>query len=173
MTWANVRYVVAGLVVVGFLAWIVIGQVKHTVHPILIGRWGETLHECPSEDFPRDVLEEAVDLWRAEGFSIVIDCGAPSASIVIDPTVDIRASVDDLAIRHGVTGHLVLSADGEITGAATRMLPGPTVEWTAHEIGHQLGFAHPNFCPSGHVMHPHNAGTKDFRGHTAVDYYAP
>ena len=164
---------VAGvLVVAGFLTWIVVGQVKKTVRPMVLGHWGDALHVCPSEDFPGDVLEQAVDLWRGDGFDITIGCSVPFASIVIDPTVDIRDSVDDVGIQHGVT-KVTQTADGEITAAETRMLPGPTVAWTAHELGHQLGFGHPNFCPSGHVMHPHNPGIHDFRGHSAATYYDP
>jgi hypothetical protein len=161
---------VAGLAVcVCFGAWIVYGQLKETVEPKIVGHWTEPLRECPLDGVPRGYVDEAVFLWREAGYDVAVDCGPLQNAVMrVDPTVDLRDSVEDLGERHGVT-KVVQTVDGEIESADTRLMPGPTREWIAHEMGHQLGFAHPDFCPSGHVMHPHRPGLKDFRGHARID----
>jgi len=119
------------------------------------GRWENDVVVCPDDEVDLAALERAADWWRERGHVIRIDCPG-RVTVVTDPTLDTRDSVDDPDLVHGRTR--VWQVGPEIASAEIRVLPdaGPLV--LAHEIGHALGYRHPWGAPTGHLMHSAQPG---------------
>lgn len=154
MTRARLAAFVAVVVaVVGSIVW---SRVRSVVVP-RPARWIETPLICPGPDVSPSDLDEAVAWWRQLGHDLEVDCDGPwNVSIDLDPTLDTRDSIDEGELVHG-RAH-VLGEGGEIDAAEILLRPGVGALAIAHELGHALGYLHPAFAPSGHLMHPSRPG---------------
>lgn len=148
------------VVVLGVVAW---GRVRPVEVPRL-ARWEGTMTVCPGRGVSVLELERAVTWWRFRGWDAVVSCDAWNVSVEVDPTLDTRASVEDVGTTHGVTR--VHAQDGVVVLAEIRVLPGADALVLAHELSHALGFGHAKLAPTGHITHPHAPGW-DGRGLTA------
>lgn len=139
-------------VIGGIVAW---GRVR-AVHVPTVGTWADVPVVCPGQGVPDDALRQAVAWWDQRGRPIEVGCSDWSVSLDVDPTLDERASVDDVSLTHGMTA---LHADGQtIVAAEIRILPGSDALVIAHELGHAFGLLHPRAAPTGHILHPHRPG---------------
>lgn len=99
-------------------------------------------------------VDQAVGWWRSRGHAVSRGC--PGVEIWGDPAVDTRSSVDDPEVVHGHTR--VQAAGDRIVFAEIRVVPDADALVVAHELGHALGYRHPRFAPTGHLMHPSRPG---------------
>lgn len=147
-----------------FFGWILFARCKPVEVP-MIGQWDRTPTICISEEVNADEVSVALRWWEDLGYTIAIDAhcrpGNYDISLDVNPLLDTRDSYDDVGLTHGNTVVSVL--DKTIEVAHIDVLPGADALTIAHEFGHALGFMHPLFCPTGHIMHPHNPGW-DARG---------
>jgi hypothetical protein len=136
----------------GVIAW---GRVKPVKVP-RVGSWEDVPVVCAGRGVDPAALDQAAVWWDSQGHELELSCERWTVSIDIDATLDTRASVDDVALTHGVT---VLHTDQAVVVAAEiRVLPGADALVIAHELGHALGLLHPRFAPSGHILHPSRPG---------------
>ncbi len=143
-----------------FLGIILFARVKE-VNVKTFATWEEPPVLCISKEFNQTELHQALEWWADLGYTFERSCETHTGSLQIDPTIDQRDSYDDVSVTHGLTSLSV--KDGKIYQAESKVLPGSDALVIAHELGHLLGFRHPNFCPTGHILHPHNPGW-DSRG---------
>ena len=140
----------------GIIGW---GRVRDVRVP-RIGVWRDVPRLCVS-GVPGPDVNRAIAWWRSLGHQIEVGCDRWTISLDADPTVDDRASVDDLSETHGIT--VVHVDSGVVVAAEIRVMPRAGALVVAHELGHALGYRHPDAAPSGHMMHPHRPGW-DSRG---------
>jgi hypothetical protein len=139
--------------------------------------WPGVALVCAGEGVDRVALVEAIDQLEEHGQKARLlargeDC-TPRDGIVavrVDPSLDteagmgggIEADGDEPRIVWGLT-HVV--AEGErIRSATVRLHPRQDATGDAHELLHALGWEHPKFAPTGHVLHPSNPSLRDWRG---------
>lgn len=143
-------------VVTALAAVIVLWGRVRTVEVPHPARWEDPFVVCPGEGVASAALDEAVTWWKEMGHDLEVGCDEWSVSVDVDPALDTRASVEDLAVTHGETH--VWAVDGVVAAAEIRVLPGADALVLAHELGHALGYLHPLAPPSGHLLHPSRPG---------------
>lgn len=140
-------FVAVTLAAVGAVVW---GRVR-TVDVPQVAVWADVPAVCAGPGVPLAALDTALEWWAERGHHATRSCDAWTVSIDVDPTIDQRASVEDVTLTHGLT---VLHAEGGVAVAAEiRVLPHASALVLAHELGHALGYQHPPAAPTGHLMH--------------------
>lgn len=143
--------------ILGVVAW---GRVR-SVTPRRVDRWEHTPTLWYGPGVDRLDLNEALRTWRGLGHAVVLVPG-PDANITItvDPALG-PAGFDDSGDL-GVT-KVYTTVDHVLVKAAVRVASEADALVLAHEIGHALGYQHPWFCPTGHLLNPRRPGW-DTRG---------
>lgn len=117
---------------------------------------------CVEDHASAVLVYEGVLLWREHGYPLLVGTTGCNVRVEVNPALDDRDSVDDDRFVHGRTS---LSHEGPVVyDGLIEVLPGSRLEVYVHELGHALGFQHPNAAPSGHVLHPSRPGLRDWRG---------
>ena len=151
---------VAGAVVSAAIAGVVAWGRVRAIAPRRVDTWPTTPTLWYGPGVDAISVGRALDVWRGLGH-VIERVASPAAGITI--VVDPSLGVVNLDGDHTDGLTMVSALDHRIVRASIRVATRADAVTIAHEIGHALGYKHPLFCPTGHLMHPRRPGW-DTRG---------
>lgn len=135
------------------------------------GRWKKPPVVAIGPDVSMTAVRKATDWWAELGHRFGPITRSPahdSIVILVDPArldalrPPVVRGAEVYGEGHGLTR---THREGEFLVSAEILLQnGDDALVIAHELGHAIGFHHPRFCPTGHMMHPSAGSWDDHRG---------
>lgn len=148
-SWLGVVGASVAAVVGGLVLW---GRVRSVDVPQPYS-WGDAVVVvCPGPEVDPAALVEAVSWWVDLGHRVSV------GSASCDVTIDVDVALED----HGLT-RCTSTTDGQQVACQAWVRRGAAALVIAHELGHALGYQHPDGAPTGHMMHRSSPGW-DARG---------